>query len=252
MTLDIGSGSSRPYVKFNSKAGRWYIRGESDDVEIQPPTFIVDFDNIVQRLVSGFAKVRRRIARSIRQWALARSGRRQITSADLLSCATRRSSSAAPWKCRPRLCISAMRSKTPTRLMKPAKAPILAKCRFLSAPVLRPPGQVRPKLQAGSAVGKWVDRPHELPERCDIPSSTGCQTTPPHTTHDRPRTPSQRRRSSGSPAPRDGAGDWWRPIPQRAFSGVAHRVPGGTRTGETRSRQLGYDAESLRNWKARW
>ena len=34
-------------MKFNSKAGRWYIRGESDDVEIQPPTFIIDFDNIV-------------------------------------------------------------------------------------------------------------------------------------------------------------------------------------------------------------
>ena len=47
MSLDIGSGSSRPYVKFNAKAGRWYIRGENDDVEIQPPTFIIDFDNIV-------------------------------------------------------------------------------------------------------------------------------------------------------------------------------------------------------------
>jgi hypothetical protein len=47
MTLDIGSGSSRPYVKYNAKAGRWYINGENGDVEIQPPTFIIDFDNIV-------------------------------------------------------------------------------------------------------------------------------------------------------------------------------------------------------------
>ena len=50
MSLDIGSGSSRPYVKYNAKAGRWYINGENGDAEIQPPTFIIDFDNIVYRL----------------------------------------------------------------------------------------------------------------------------------------------------------------------------------------------------------
>ena len=47
MSLDIGSGSSRPYAKYNAKAGRWYINGENGDVEIQPPTFVIDFDNIV-------------------------------------------------------------------------------------------------------------------------------------------------------------------------------------------------------------
>ena len=47
MSLDIGSGSGRPYVKYNAKAGRWYIRGDNgQDVEIQAPTCIIDFDNI--------------------------------------------------------------------------------------------------------------------------------------------------------------------------------------------------------------
>ena len=80
MSLDIGSGSSRPYVKYNAKAGRWYIRGESDDVEIQPPTFIIDFDNIV----SGWFLFREGQApdRALDpQWAPAHSSRRRITSA---------------------------------------------------------------------------------------------------------------------------------------------------------------------------
>ena len=47
MSLDIGSGSGRPYVKYNAKAGRWYARGDNgQDVEIQAPTCIIDFDNI--------------------------------------------------------------------------------------------------------------------------------------------------------------------------------------------------------------
>ena len=47
MSLDIGSGSGRPYVKYNANAGRWYARGDNgQDVEIQAPTCIIDFDNI--------------------------------------------------------------------------------------------------------------------------------------------------------------------------------------------------------------
>ena len=47
MSLDIGSGSGRPYVKYNAKAGRWYVRGDNgEDVEIQAPTCIIDFANI--------------------------------------------------------------------------------------------------------------------------------------------------------------------------------------------------------------
>lgn len=46
--LDIsnGSGEFTPWVKYNAKAGRWYIRGESGDVEVQSPTFVADFTNI--------------------------------------------------------------------------------------------------------------------------------------------------------------------------------------------------------------
>lgn len=46
--LNIVSQSSDfdPWVKFNSKSGRWYIKGENGDVEVQNPTFVADFDNI--------------------------------------------------------------------------------------------------------------------------------------------------------------------------------------------------------------
>ena len=47
MSLDIGSGSGRPYVKYNAKAGRWYVRGDNgEDAEIDTPTFVIDFANI--------------------------------------------------------------------------------------------------------------------------------------------------------------------------------------------------------------
>jgi hypothetical protein len=48
MSLNIGgTGTGRPYAKYNSKADKWFARGpEGADVEIQRPTFIADFDNI--------------------------------------------------------------------------------------------------------------------------------------------------------------------------------------------------------------
>jgi hypothetical protein len=47
MSLDIGSGSGRPYLKYNAKAGRWYVRGDNgQDVEIPAPTCIIDCVNI--------------------------------------------------------------------------------------------------------------------------------------------------------------------------------------------------------------
>lgn len=47
--LDIGNGSGgdfTPWVKYNAKAGRWYIKGDAGDVEIQNPAFVADFANI--------------------------------------------------------------------------------------------------------------------------------------------------------------------------------------------------------------
>ena len=48
MSLNIGSnGSSRPYVKYNAKSGRWSRRGENgEDVDIANPTFAADMANI--------------------------------------------------------------------------------------------------------------------------------------------------------------------------------------------------------------
>ena len=48
MALNIGgSGNGKPYCKYNAKADKWFVRGEKgEDVEIQRPTFVIDFDNI--------------------------------------------------------------------------------------------------------------------------------------------------------------------------------------------------------------
>lgn len=42
MPLNLGSGEFTPYVKYNSKADKWFTKGETGDVEIPRPTFIVD------------------------------------------------------------------------------------------------------------------------------------------------------------------------------------------------------------------
>ena len=45
--LNIGaSGSIKPYAKYNSKADKWFVRGDEGDVEIGRPTFVADFANI--------------------------------------------------------------------------------------------------------------------------------------------------------------------------------------------------------------
>jgi hypothetical protein len=47
MPLNIGaSGSIKPYAKYNSKADKWFARGDEGDVEIGRPTFVADFVNI--------------------------------------------------------------------------------------------------------------------------------------------------------------------------------------------------------------
>ena len=45
--LNIGaSGSIKPYAKYNSKADKWFTRGDDGDIEIGRPTFVADFANI--------------------------------------------------------------------------------------------------------------------------------------------------------------------------------------------------------------
>lgn len=48
MPLNIGgSGTIKPYVKFNAKADKWFVRGpDGDDQEITRPTFLLDLKNI--------------------------------------------------------------------------------------------------------------------------------------------------------------------------------------------------------------
>ena len=48
MPLNIQSGESKPYVKYNAKADKWFVKKEGADQEeeIARPTFIADFDNI--------------------------------------------------------------------------------------------------------------------------------------------------------------------------------------------------------------
>lgn len=39
-------GDFDPYVKYNAKAGRWYCKQGNEEVEVQNPVFVADFDNI--------------------------------------------------------------------------------------------------------------------------------------------------------------------------------------------------------------
>jgi hypothetical protein len=45
--LNIGaSGSIKPFVKYNAKADKWFIKGENGDVEIARPAFLADLANV--------------------------------------------------------------------------------------------------------------------------------------------------------------------------------------------------------------
>jgi hypothetical protein len=48
MSLNIGgSATNKPYVKFNAKSDKWFVRGaDGNDAEIARPTFVIDLDNI--------------------------------------------------------------------------------------------------------------------------------------------------------------------------------------------------------------
>ena len=42
-----GSGIAKPFVKFNAKADKWFVRSpEGGDQEIARPTFLLDLKNI--------------------------------------------------------------------------------------------------------------------------------------------------------------------------------------------------------------
>lgn len=40
------SGDFIPYVKYNTKAGRWYVKKDDAEVEVMSPVFVVDFKNV--------------------------------------------------------------------------------------------------------------------------------------------------------------------------------------------------------------
>jgi hypothetical protein len=48
MPLQIGgSGTGKPFCKYNAKADKWFVRGpDGADLEVQRPSFVIDLDNI--------------------------------------------------------------------------------------------------------------------------------------------------------------------------------------------------------------
>lgn len=49
MPLNLSAGGDAdftPYIKFNAKAGRFYVKGQNGDVEVEKPRLIFDFANI--------------------------------------------------------------------------------------------------------------------------------------------------------------------------------------------------------------
>ncbi len=43
---DAPSGDFTPFVKYNAKAGRWFLREGETDKEVANPTFVADFANV--------------------------------------------------------------------------------------------------------------------------------------------------------------------------------------------------------------
>lgn len=49
MGLNISTGNNedfKNFCKYNAKAGRWYVKKDEGEVEVDKPTFVADFDNI--------------------------------------------------------------------------------------------------------------------------------------------------------------------------------------------------------------
>ncbi len=46
LNLNTTGGDFTPYIKYNAKAGRWFVRAENGDVEVPSPRFVMDFEKI--------------------------------------------------------------------------------------------------------------------------------------------------------------------------------------------------------------
>jgi len=46
LNITSTGGTFDPYIKYNAKAGRWYVKKDDKEQEIQNPVFVADFDNI--------------------------------------------------------------------------------------------------------------------------------------------------------------------------------------------------------------
>jgi hypothetical protein len=46
LNISQGGGDYLPWVKYNAKAGRWYVKKDDKEVEVQNPEFVADFANI--------------------------------------------------------------------------------------------------------------------------------------------------------------------------------------------------------------
>jgi hypothetical protein len=46
LNLTMNDGDFTPYIKYNAKAGRWYVKGENGEIEVSNPRLVFDFENI--------------------------------------------------------------------------------------------------------------------------------------------------------------------------------------------------------------
>jgi hypothetical protein len=151
MPLNIGaSGNIKPYVKFNAKADKWFVKGDDGDVEIARPTFVADMANIA----TGWLRFRegeapeRTIDPSLDRAAPNPGGLVELSSASIhMGNAIR----------------EVYQAFEEGRANHPGQVPVVS-CTG-SEPMKDKYGtNYRPKLE----LVKWVDRPVELPDECPV------------------------------------------------------------------------------------
>ena len=201
MPLNIGaSGSIKPYAKYNSKADKWFARGDEGDIEIGRPTFVADFANIRDRLAAlprgpGAGAGDRSIlgaSRSQPGRGLQARLRLMVFSQKFFGGAVELASASIHMGNAIRELYQAYEEQ---RGSHPGQLPVIA-C-VGSEPMKDKYGtNYKPKLE----IVKWVDRPAELPDESPVDAADVWQGAPastarPQATHvPPPRTQTRRRR----------------------------------------------------------
>jgi hypothetical protein len=179
MPLNIGaSGSIRSYAKYNSKADKWFARGDEGDVEIGRPTFVADLPNIR----TGFMRFREgqapekvidpsldRIAPSPgegfkRGFVLMAYSQKFFGGAVELSSASLHMGNAIR---------EVYQAYEEQRVSHPGQLPVIV-CTGSEAMKDKYGTNYKPKLE----IVKWVDRPAELPDESPVDAADVWQGAP--------------------------------------------------------------------------